>query len=90
MRKIQVDGATVYQLNKNGVNLWSCNVQPGFTTAGNRFPDTECENIAVKMSAVNDLVDALEKLLTVTEHLKPCPGVVAEAIKALNKSKGII
>lgn len=42
-------GATVYQLNDRGVNLWSFQVQPGFNDDGDRTSNEQCEFIASQM-----------------------------------------
>ena len=59
MSKILRDGATVYQLDPDGVNKWSFTVQPGYGLDGHRQPAFVVEKVAIKMAAVDDLFEVL-------------------------------
>ena len=52
--KAKCDGATVYMLNANGVNLWSFSVQAGKDDRGGRTSDAEIDCIArIACAALN-------------------------------------
>ena len=60
---IQRNGNTVFELNSDGVNLWSFHVQPG-RVGKNRTPDSMLEEVATKVSAVEDLYKSLGDMMT--------------------------
>lgn len=56
-RPWQQYGATVYQLDGSGTNLWSAHV------SGPRFSFGDAAKVAQKMAAAPDMYDALKDLL---------------------------
>lgn len=67
MKNIEVTGLTIYELNRLGVNKWTCLVQPGFDDNGVRTSEEELTSIAKKLSLVDELY---KNLSTMTELVK--------------------
>lgn len=53
------DGACVYKLSKDGVNIFSVQVSSGYSDSGGRTSTEECEAVAQLMQVAPDLLSAL-------------------------------
>jgi hypothetical protein len=54
------DGACVYKLSKDGVNVFSAQVSSGYSDGGGRTSTEECEAVAQLMQVAPDMLEALE------------------------------
>ena len=61
------DKTFIYALSKNDVNVFSCQVQGGYTDEGKRTPEEVKESIARLMCAAPEMLEALENLVNYLE-----------------------
>lgn len=62
-----IQDTTVFELNADGVNRWSVQVQPGWRDDGARTSVAEMVDVARMIAAAPDLLEALEYALEYLE-----------------------
>lgn len=57
------DGACVYKLSKDGVNVFSAQVASGYTDSGGRTSTDECEATARLLQSAPELLEAAQEVV---------------------------